>query len=40
MINHNCIAALTTEIKNLKVNEELLKEEVMRQSELIKELSG
>lgn len=40
MANHNCIAALTSEVKSLKVNETLLKEEVMRQKEMIKELEG
>ena len=38
--NHNCIASLTNEVKTLKVNETLLKEEVMRQKEMIKELEG
>jgi len=28
--NHNCIASLTTEVKNLKVTEALLREEVMQ----------
>ena len=38
--SHNCIASLTNEVKALKVNETLLKEEVMRQKEMIKELEG
>ena len=38
--SHNCIASLTSEVKTLKVNEALLKEEVMRQKEMIKELEG
>eukprot|EP00347_Sterkiella_histriomuscorum_P008107 403346346 len=38
--NHNCIASLTAEVKMLRANEELLREDVVKQQELIKELSG
>lgn len=40
MQQHNCIESLTNEIKVLKVNETLLKEEVMKQKDVIKELDG
>lgn len=38
MINHNCIASLTAEVKMLRANEEILREEVSKQGELIKEM--
>lgn len=36
--NHNCIASLTAEVKMLRANEELLRDDVIKQQELIKEL--
>jgi hypothetical protein len=38
MQHHNCIASLTAEVKMLRVNEQILKEEVTKQGEAIKEL--
>jgi hypothetical protein len=37
---HNCIASLTAEVKMLRANEELLREEVIKQQEVIKEMQG
>ncbi|CDW86256.1 e3 ubiquitin-protein ligase nrdp1-like [Stylonychia lemnae] len=39
IINHNCIASLTAEVKMLRANEELLRDDVIKQQESIKELS-
>lgn len=40
MAAHNCIASLTAEVKMLRANEELLKEDVVKQGERIKEMEG
>jgi hypothetical protein len=40
MAAHNCIASLTAEVKMLRANEELLREEVIKQSEIIKEMKS
>jgi len=38
--NHNCIASLTAEVKMLRANEEILRDEVQKQTECIKELQS
>lgn len=38
MHNHNCIASLTAEVRNLRASEQLLKEEVAKQGDTIKEM--
>lgn len=38
MAGHNCIASLTAEVKMLRANEQILREEVGKQGELIKEM--
>ncbi len=37
-INHNCIASLTAEVKMLRANEEILREEVSKQADIIKDM--
>jgi hypothetical protein len=38
--NHNCIASLTAEVKMLRANEELLRDDVQKQQDCIKELQS